>query len=105
MTVYLVETSVDTREKAQSLAQAVLNDRLAGCVQIGEVESLYHWKGAVETASEFVLRIKTTKSCVDELMEKIAAHHPYETPEIIAAPIERVFPAYREWLSKECQPR
>jgi periplasmic divalent cation tolerance protein len=101
----LVVTNAPDREAARRLADGLVAARLAACVNLlSECTSVYRWKGAVETATEIPVLIKTRASLFPEVEAFIVKHHPYEVPEAIAFPIERASAAYLEWLIKETQP-
>ncbi|HEB70890.1 MAG TPA: divalent-cation tolerance protein CutA [Desulfobulbus sp.] len=100
MTSYLqVATTVESRLQAEEVARHVLDRRLAGCVQILQCASMYHWQGKVETSAEFLCIMKTRKDLFDDLQAEIAAIHPYEVPEILATPVAAGNPAYLDWLN------
>jgi len=97
-----VFTTTERREDAEKIAKALVEKRLAGCVQIaGSIVSTYRWKGNVETAEEWLCSIKSKRSLYDELEKAIKEIHTYETPEIIAVPIVVGSREYLEWLRKE----
>ncbi len=97
-----VATTVNKKEAAQKLAQALLDTRLAACVQIvGPMESRYWWKGKQEQEQEWTCVIKSALNLYNELETCIKSHHPYETPEIIVTKIETGSPSYLEWLKNE----
>lgn len=98
----LVLTTVADRAAASALAQALLERRLAACVNIGApVDSLYHWRGRIETAQEIPLTIKTRAVLYDQVEAAIRALHDYELPEIIAVPVSRGYGPYIGWLEDE----
>ncbi|MEU8269887.1 divalent-cation tolerance protein CutA [Sphaerisporangium sp. NPDC049002] len=100
-----VQIAVEDRDKAAELARSAVSARLAACAQIvGPVTSTYRWKGAVETAEEYLLLIKTTRDRSVELTEHIRREHPYETPEIISLPVEGGLGAYLHWIDQETRP-
>jgi len=102
----LVLTSLPDVEVARRMARDLVEARLAACVQVGApVESLYHWRGRVETATEIPLAIKTRADAFPALERAIRERHPYELPEIVAVPIERGLPAYLEWVAAETAAR
>ena len=87
-------------EEAARLADLLLERRLAACVQIlPEMESVYRWQGKVERQKEVLLIAKTIKSRFDELESSVRAIHSYETPEIVALPLEAGSAPYLEWLN------
>ncbi|MDD3618364.1 MAG: divalent-cation tolerance protein CutA [Desulfobulbaceae bacterium] len=105
MTSYIqVVTTVDSQEAAEKIAATVLEGRLAACVQISPCTSMYHWRGEVETAAEFLCVMKSRSDLLDALEEAVAAAHPYEVPEIIATEALRCGRAYEGWLSSELRP-
>jgi periplasmic divalent cation tolerance protein len=100
-TFILVLTTVGTRQFANDLAQSIVEARLAACVQIQSVQSVYRWKGKVCAEPEWLLAIKTADARYADLERHILAHHSYETPEIVRLPIQGGSAAYLEWVA-EC---
>lgn len=87
---------------AQSIAQALVERRLAACVNLlAPCRSVYRWQGKVEEASEIPLLIKSTAARYAELESALRELHPYEVPEIIALPIAAGLPAYLGWVTQE----
>jgi periplasmic divalent cation tolerance protein len=83
------------------LARKTVENRLAACVQFTSIDSIYRWKGAVESASEYVLLAKTRSDLADDLVSFIRANHSYEVPEITVMPIAGGLPEYLSWISDE----
>lgn len=101
----LVLTSLPDHESARTLARSLVTGRLAACVNIGApVESLYHWRGEIETAQEFPVTIKTRESLYGDIEAAVAAAHPYELPEIIAVPVSHGLEGYLHWIAAETAP-
>ena len=99
-------TTTASREDAQNIADALVERRLAGCVQIvGPIISTYRWQGKIDHVDEWLCVIKSAQHLYDELERTIAAHHPYDTPEIIAVPMVAGSQGYLQWLSQELQQR
>ena len=97
----LVLSSTSSREEAQKIAEALVEGRLAACVQIvGPIHSVYRWQGAVEKAEEFLLLMKTTVTSLPRLRNELKSLHSYEVPECIEIPIESGLPAYMEWIDE-----
>ncbi len=97
-----VFTTTDKKEDAEKIARAVVDGKLAGCVQIvGPVVSTYRWKGTIERAEEWLCFIKTREDLYAELEKAIRAIHPYEVPEIIAVPVSGGSGDYLRWLDGE----
>jgi periplasmic divalent cation tolerance protein len=97
----LIFCSCPDEAMAMALARNLVERRLAACVSLlPSMHSIYHWQGAIETASECLLLIKTTHPCYPELEQAIRARHPYEIPEILAIPIDKGLPAYLQWVEQ-----
>jgi periplasmic divalent cation tolerance protein len=102
MSTLLVLTNLPDRAAAERLADLLVEQRLAACVNIlAPCRSVYRWKGAVQRDEEHPMLIKTTAERYPELEKALRAGHPYELPEIVAVPIERGLPAYLEWVAGE----
>ncbi len=94
-----VTTNTETKEEAQKIAQYLVEQKLAACVQItGSMESTYRWKGKIETATEWLCLIKTREDLFEKVEAAIKKLHSYETPEIIAVPIVKASKEYSIWL-------
>ena len=102
MTDYkIVLTTTDSLEAAQKIAQAVVEQRLAACVNIlPGVQSIYRWKDSVEQATEWLLVVKTQNASLRELEEAIKQLHTYDVPEFIAVSIDSGSPGYLQWLAE-----
>lgn len=102
--VLLVFTNVPDRNAAETLANALINEKVAACVNIlGGCTSVYRWQGAVETADEIPLLIKTAHARYAALEAVIRRLHPYELPEIIAVPLAHGLPGYLQWVEAATQ--
>jgi periplasmic divalent cation tolerance protein len=102
MRALLVLTNLPDRISAEKIAEALVANRLAACVNIlGPCRSIYRWKGIVESVDEVPLFIKTTESAYPALESALRAAHPYETPEIVAFPVERGLSDYLDWVAAE----
>ena len=96
-----VLTTTATKEEAQKIADALIENRLAGCVQVaGPVVSTFWWKGKIERAEEWLCVIKSKRNLYHALEGSIKAQHTYETPEIIAIPIVAGSQEYLQWLDQ-----
>jgi len=100
MTVYIqVITTTDTKADAQAIADALVERRLAGCIQvIGPITSTYRWQGEIETASEWLCVIKSRQDLYDALEAAILEMHPYDVPEILVTPVTGGSESYLDWL-------
>lgn len=90
--------AVGGRDEAEAIAAALVEARLAACVQLMPVDSVYRWEGKTERASEVMLHAKTTQARLVEAEALIKAHHSYAVPEIIALPIVGGSAEYLEWV-------
>ncbi|MGH9935387.1 MAG: divalent-cation tolerance protein CutA [Blastocatellia bacterium] len=96
----VVLTTVEKQEDGERLARLLVKSELAACVQIlAPMTSIYRWQGKVEQASEVLLLIKTTQAAYPRLEAAIKENHPYQTPEIIALPVEAGSGEYLGWLA------
>lgn len=95
-------TTCDSLEAARRMARHLVDRRVAACVNIiPGVESVYRWQGAVESASEWLLMIKTRRDQFDALAAALREVHHYEVPELIAVDITAGLPAYLDWIDRE----
>jgi periplasmic divalent cation tolerance protein len=102
MSTRLVFTNLPDRAAAERIADALIEQRLAACVNIlAPCRSVYRWKDALQHDEEHPLLVKTTSERYAALEAAIRAAHPYELPEIIALPVERGLPAYLDWVAAE----
>jgi periplasmic divalent cation tolerance protein len=96
--IVILSACADTQE-AERIAQALVSDRLAACVQIvPKIRSVYRWQGKVESTEEHLLLIKTTRERFEAVQAKIIELHSYEVPEVIALGIADGSGKYLEWL-------
>lgn len=94
----LVFVTTPSVEEARTLAQGILDQHLAACVNIlPAVESHYRWKGKVATSSEVMLVIKSSAEQFEALAGFVRKHHSYECPEIVAVAAHEISPGYRSW--------
>lgn len=105
MEALLVITNLPDAATARSLADLLVAERLAACVNIlAPCRSVYRWQGQIEAADEVPLLIKTTTECYPALEAAIRENHPYELPEIVAVRLDRGLPAYLAWVAAETHP-
>lgn len=98
---FLVLCTCPEGEAARELAEMLVSERLAACVNIMPgLTSIYPWQDAIETGQETLLLIKTEKAAYSSLESRLRERHPYELPEIVAVPIERGLPDYLQWISQ-----
>lgn len=100
--IVLVLTNAPDRDTALTIANALIDQKLAACVNVlAACTSVYRWQGQVENAEEIPLLIKTTGARYAALEAALRRLHPYELPEIIAVPVAHGLPAYLQWVADE----
>lgn len=98
----VVLCTCSTSEEARRVAGALIEKRLAACVNLlPPMRSIYHWKGAVEEAEETLLVIKSSRPLFERLRSEIAKIHSYEEPEVVALPIVDGSESYLAWMDRE----
>ena len=99
---FVVLVTCSTPTEAQRIARAVVNARLAACVNIlpGAVQSIYRWKGKIESARERLLLIKTSRKRLAKLQAAVERLHSYDVPEFIAIPIAMGSSGYLSWIEE-----
>jgi periplasmic divalent cation tolerance protein len=103
MHIVVLVTASDKKE-AGRIAQALVNERLAACVNVvGKIRSLFWWQGKVDKADEVLLVIKSKKSLLPQIIKTVKAAHSYEVPEIIALPIVAGEKKYLRWIDDSCR--
>jgi periplasmic divalent cation tolerance protein len=101
----VVLVTVPSREEGDRMAEIVVGERLAACVNIvGPIRSVYRWEGTLARDEEHLLVIKTTQTRYAALEARILATHPYQNPEVIALPIVAGAAAYLRWVQAETTP-
>ena len=94
----IVTTTVANRDEARRIARILLEERLAACIQLFDVESHYVWKRETMRESEVMLQIKTRAALFDQVIARLKALHPYEMPEIVAQSFAAGFAPYLTWI-------
>ena len=94
-----VFTTAATEDEARRIAGALVERRLAACVQVSAIESFYAWEGEVRQDPEFRLMAKTTRGRYAEVEAAIREQHSYDLPAIYALPMSHVFEPYAEWVA------
>jgi periplasmic divalent cation tolerance protein len=98
----VVLTNCGSAEEAAKIARALVEKKLAACVNVmPAVRSFYRWKGVIEDEQESLLVIKSSRALFNDLRVEIEKLHSYEVPEVIAVPIVDGSEGYLEWLDRE----
>lgn len=97
----MVLVTCGSLREARNIAQAVVGQSLAACVNIATapIESVYRWKGKVERAREYLLMMKTLRGRVEELEAEVARLHSYDVPEFLVVAVESGSRKYLDWLA------
>ena len=100
----IVLVTCSGREEAETIARAVVEERLAACVNVlPGVRSCYVWEEKLNWSDEVLLLIKTAQSRFASLQARILELHSYDVPEIVAVPIEAGIDKYLDWISKSVE--
>ncbi|HEX7045600.1 MAG TPA: divalent-cation tolerance protein CutA [Burkholderiales bacterium] len=95
----LAFTTCPDAESGRRIARSLVESGLAACVNmLPPMESVYRWKGNIETASEHLLIMKVSRANYGRVEQRIRELHPYELPEIVAVSIDAGLPAYLAWI-------
>ena len=91
-------------DRADAVARTLVEERLAACINLLPIRSVYRWKGALAEEAEVTLLIKVSSERVEALTQRLRALHPYELPEILVLDIdaERSLQQYVDWVRTEC---
>jgi periplasmic divalent cation tolerance protein len=95
----IVFVTCASKEQAETIAQTVVTDRLAACVNVlPAIRSCYVWEGKLTWSDEVLMLIKTTRGRFDQLQDRIKAMHSYSLPEIVSVTIDDAFDKYIDWI-------
>jgi len=97
-----IVTTCATRDEALRIARALVERRLAACVQLSAIDSVYRWQGAAQQEAEVRLVVKTVEGRYDEVERTIRELHSYALPQVVAVALDRALPAYADWVAAEC---
>ncbi|HWM60648.1 MAG TPA: divalent-cation tolerance protein CutA [Rhizomicrobium sp.] len=93
-------TTVPSREEAAKIANLLIDEKLAACVQLLPIESFYVWDGKTQNAAETLLLVKTRSALFDATIAKIKSVHSTSVPEIVAMPFAAGFAGYFRWIDE-----
>ena len=100
MKAVIVQTTTSNEEEAKKIAKILIQDKLAACVQLKDIESLYKWDGKFCCERETLLSIKTKKELFSKVKSKILELHSYDTPEIIELDISNISEDYLKFIKE-----
>jgi periplasmic divalent cation tolerance protein len=97
----IVFVTCESTEQAEQIAEALVTDKLAACVNVVPgVKSCYVWEGKLTWSNEVLLLVKTTRGRFDQLQDRVKAMHSYSVPEIVGVTIEDASDKYIEWIDR-----
>ena len=96
----IIMSTYPNKKSLNKIANQIIMSKLAACVNISKISSIYTWKGKIETTNEFLAFFKTTEKNKKKLKEKIKNTHPYDVPEIAEINVNSVNKSYLKWLVK-----
>lgn len=97
----VIFVTVSNKKEAKNIAQQLIKNKLAACVNIVEkIESLFWWQGKVDQAKETLLIVKSKKEKLAKIIKVVKSLHSYEAPEIIALPVIGGYKPYLNWINE-----
>ena len=101
--ILLALSTFPDRETAQRISNQLVTEKFAACANIfPQIESIYRWKGKLETGSETLALFKVSEDRQSAFQDKLRSLHPYEVPEIVFVPIASGLPEYLRWITENC---
>ena len=101
--IYLALSTFPDRDTAQRISNQLVSEKYAACANIlPSIESIYRWKGKIESGNETLVFFKLSEDRQSAFQRKLRSLHPYEVPEIISIPISNGLPAYLRWVAENC---
>ena len=94
----IIVSTFPSKQSVTSIANQIVKKRLAACVNITPISSIYTWKGKIENQNEYLALFKTTKKNQSVLKKELKKLHPYDVPEIAEINVESVNQPYMKWL-------
>jgi periplasmic divalent cation tolerance protein len=97
----IVFSTVDSKDSADKIAETLVAEKLAACVNVvGPISSVYWWEGKIEKSEEYLLIIKSRRDLLNALMRRLKEAHPYKVPEILAVKVDRGNEDYLAWIDE-----
>ncbi|QED23609.1 divalent-cation tolerance protein CutA [Candidatus Deianiraea vastatrix] len=102
MEIIVIKTTANNKETANTVAEKIINLKLAACVQISEIASYYTWKSNVVNEKEYQISIKTISHNFEKIANVIKQNINYDIPQIIAESVKYVDKSYEKWVLDNC---
>ena len=100
MPYHLIYITTKDEAEAKKIGRALVGEKLAACVNIHPIESIYEWAGEIREESEVAMLVKTKAELATEVITRVKELHSYEVPCIICLPIEKGYPDFLEWINQ-----
>ncbi len=97
----LVLVTTASEAEAHTIAKGLIDARLAACVTLTPIQSIYRWQGDIQSDAEYQLMIKTDLALFEQIATQIAQQHSYDLPEIIAVPMVKSTTEYGQWIREQ----
>ena len=94
----IIVSTFPNNQSFTSIAKKLVNKKLAACVNITNISSIYAWKGKIENQSEYLALFKTSKKNQSKLKKELQKLHPYDIPEIAEISVDSINQSYLKWL-------
>ena len=92
--------TTEDENEARRIGRTLVEEKLAACVNIHPIQSIYRWEGEIHEEGEIALLVKTTAELADEVIRRVKELHSYEVPCIVSLPIENGYPDYLKWIEE-----
>lgn len=102
MKLIIIQTTCHDEKEAKKIAQVLIKESLAACIQMSKIDSYYEWNNEFCNDKEILLNIKTKKKNFEKIESKIKELHSYDVPEIICIDIEKTSKDYKKFISQNC---
>ena len=96
----LIYITAEDEDEARQIGKTLVKERLAACVNIHPVKSIFRWQGRVEEEGEVAMLVKTKAELADRVIRRVKELHSYEVPDIVSIPIDKGYPDYLKWIEE-----
>lgn len=100
MKYYSIYITAKDEEEAKKIGKTLVEERLAACVNIHPIKSIYRWEGQIQEENEIAMLVKTKAKLADEVIRRVKELHSYEVPCILCLPIEKGYREYLKWIEE-----
>ena len=100
MQYYSIYVTAGDEDEAKKIGKILVEEKLAACVNIHPIRSIYRWEGNIEEEDEAAMFVKTKAGLADEVIKRVKELHSYEVPCIVSLPIAKGYPDYLKWIEE-----